>query len=87
VNIAHNGTTILLTTSFGGGSCTNNGAYSQLGRMGSAQGTYSCTWGEVGNVTLFEMNVVPYMFTARMQTQSPNFGCSTEAEIVGLYPR
>ena len=87
VNIAQNGTSILLTTSFGSGSCTNNGTYSQLGRMGTVQGTYSCTWGEMGTVTLFEMNIVPYMFTSRMETHSPNFGCNADAEIVGLYPR
>lgn len=87
VDIAQNGTSILLKTTFGSGSCTNNGTYSQLGRMGTVQGTYTCTWGEVGTVTLFEMNIVPYMFTARMATHSPNFGCNADAEIVGLSPR
>ncbi len=77
----------LVTTNVNDSSCSYTGAYSQLGRMGQTSGTYACTWGEVGTVTIFEMNNVPFMFTARMQSQSTNMGCATAAELTGVIPR
>jgi hypothetical protein len=70
-----------------GSTCTYHGAYSQLGRMGQTSGTYACSWGENGTVTLFEMSNVPYMFTTRLNAQSSNFGCVTAAEYAGVIPR
>jgi len=67
--------------------CSNIGTFSQLGRMGQVFGTYSCTHGGFGTVTFFEMNNVPYMFSARYQAHSSNDGCNEVGEINGLIPR
>jgi hypothetical protein len=61
--------------------------YTQQGRMGRLEGPYSCPWGETGTAVLFEMNPSFYGFSARMTFDSPNFGCRTEGEIVGVIPR
>jgi hypothetical protein len=88
VNIAQQGPSITVDTkNANGGSCSYSGTYAQLGRMGQISGTYACTWGEVGTMTIFEMNNVPYMFTARMQSNSSNFGCNTAGELSGVIPR
>lgn len=71
----------------GDGVCTSNGTYSQLGRMGTYTGPYSCEWNEKGTALLYEMNNSPYIFTARMRFNSPAFGCTAEGEIVGVVPR
>ena len=87
-DIAQNGQAMtMVSKNSSGGSCSYSGTYSQLGRMGQATGTYACTWGEVGTVTFFEMSNVPYMFTARMQSSSSNFGCGVAAEFAGVIPR
>jgi hypothetical protein len=77
----------MVSTYANGSSCSYHGAYSQLGRMGQTSGTYDCSWGETGTVTLFEMSNVPYMFTARLDAQSSNFGCATAAEYAAVIPR
>jgi hypothetical protein len=88
VKIAQSGQSMTVDTKYAdGSSCSFNGTYSQLGRMGQNSGSYACTWGEVGTMTFFEMNNVPYMFTARMQASSSNNGCNTEAELSGVIPR
>jgi hypothetical protein len=87
VRITQNGSSMVVVTNLDGITCTSIGSFAQLGRMGRLQGTYSCTTGEVGNAVVFEMNNVPYMFTARLQSQSTNVGCSNSGEVAGLIPR
>lgn len=88
INIAQTGQAMTMDTKYANGSsCAYSGTYSQLGRMGQTSGSYACTWGEVGTMTIFEMNNVPYMFTARMQSNSSNFGCNTAGELTGVIPR
>ena len=88
VKIAQSGQSMTVDTKYAdGSSCSFSGTYSQLGRMGQNSGSYACTCGEVGTMTFFEMNNVPYMFTARMQASSSNNGCNTEAELSGVIPR
>jgi hypothetical protein len=88
VDIQQSGDVIsVATTPSGGGTCTYTGAYTQLGRMGTVEGPYSCTSGETGTATLFEMNNVPYMFTARFQSHSTDLGCDTVGEMAGVIPR
>ncbi len=88
VNITQNGTAVaVVATAANGFACTINGTFSQSGRMGRVQGAYACTSGEVGSLTIFAMNSVPFMFTARLQGQSSNFGCTTSGEVTGVIPR
>ncbi len=88
VEIAQNGPSMSVNAIHADGSaCLYSGAYSQLGRMGQVSGTYACTWGEIGTATIFEMSNVPFMFTARLQSQSTNMGCTVEAELSGVIPR
>lgn len=71
----------------GDGVCNSSGTYSQLGRMGTFSGPYTCDWNEKGTALLYEMNNSPYIFTARMRFTSPTVGCTAEGEIVGVVPR
>lgn len=88
VDITQNGQAMTVKlTNPNASTCTSTGAYSQLGRMGKFTGPYSCTSGQVGTLTLSEMNNVPYMFTAVIQTQSSNVGCAADGEIAGVIPR
>ena len=88
VDVTQNGSAMVVTaTNPGGGTCTLSGPYSQLGRMGQVQGPYTCTSGEVGTATMYAMSLVPRMFTARLQYQSSNFGCTTSGEVVAVLPR
>jgi hypothetical protein len=88
LDVSHSGQFMTLINTYrDNSSCSYSGTYSQRGRMGQVAGSYACTWGEVGTMTFFEMSNVPFMFTARMQSNSSNFGCNTEAEIAGVIPR
>lgn len=70
-----------------GDSCTLDGTYSQLGRMGQVTGTYACVSGESGAGSIVEMSNVPFMFTARLRLVSSNRGCSTAGEFAAVIPR
>jgi hypothetical protein len=88
LRITQNGSAVVVVTTANNGLvCTINGAFTQLGRMGQVQGAYACNSGEVGTAILFEMNNVPFMLTARLQSQSSNFGCAAAGELAGVIPR
>ena len=88
VRVTQNGNTISIVEVLqDGSSCTLNGTYSQLGRMGTVQGQYSCTSGEVGNGLVFEMNNTVSTITARVRFQSTNIGCTLQGEVAGVIPR
>jgi hypothetical protein len=85
--ISQAGSSMSIVTSAAGLTCTANGTYSQLGRMGSFIGPYSCNTGEIGTASAVEMTKAPFIFTARVQFQSSNIGCLTVGETLGLIPR
>jgi hypothetical protein len=88
VSITQNGSAVVVVTTANNGLvCTINGTFTQLGRMGQIQGAYACNSGEVGTAILFAINNVPFMFTARLQSQSSNFGCTASGELAGVIPR
>jgi hypothetical protein len=70
-----------------GNVCTNTGTYSQLGRMGQFVADYTCTSGEFGTKTMYEMSNVPYMFTARFVDPGTGNGCTSNGEVSGVIPR
>jgi hypothetical protein len=53
-----------------GTSCSFSGGYSQAGKLGQVQGTYSCTDGTHGTFVAFEMMPTISGFTARVQGQN-----------------
>jgi len=67
-----------------GNVCTHRGTYSQLGRMGRFDATYSCTYGEVGTAAYSEMTNRIALFNARVQMQSPTTGCTSAMWMTGL---
>jgi hypothetical protein len=69
-----------------GGFCTYGGTYSQAGRMGLFNGTYSCTSGERGLMEFIEMTVRIGMISGRILGHSTNVGCSYTGRFTGLIP-
>ena len=68
VEVAQNGTNISFALNASGApSCTFNGTYSQYGKLGQVDGTYSCNDGSVGPFTLNEMTPTVSGFTGRAQ--------------------
>jgi hypothetical protein len=72
-----------LTNSAPGSGCTLTGTYSQSGKLGSVAGTYSCTWGEAGTFSLFEIMVTETGMLARLTEQS-NLCSSISAKASGI---
>ena len=66
VTTTQSGTTMSQVWNLGSTTCTYNGAYSQLGRMGSFASTWSCASGGSGTMTMSQMTNEPSMFMARV---------------------
>ena len=66
----------------GEGDCTYSGPYAQSGRMGSMNGTFSCSNGFAGQFAAYEIEGSISALTARAQFQSGN--CSWIGRIGGL---
>jgi hypothetical protein len=67
LNVNQSGTAIGMVASSNLDTCNFSGAYSQTGKLGSAQGTYSCYSGEQGTFLAYEMTPTVSGFTARIQ--------------------
>jgi hypothetical protein len=65
-----------------GGSCTYSGTYTQMGHMGGLSGTYSCTAGDAGTFTMFEMERSISGMTGRFTSQAGT--CAREGRFGGL---
>ena len=66
--------------------CTYNGSYSQSGKFGRFSGPYSCTTGETGNMTFFEMTNRIGMLSGRLAGQSDTAGCAYTGRFTGIDP-
>jgi len=69
-----------------GATCTYTGTYSQEGRYGRVQGTYTCDNAAAGNFTLYEIESNSRGFMARMTgnvTQN-TLACSLNARLAGV---
>lgn len=64
------------------GSCTLTGTYGQSGKLGAVTGTYSCTWGEIGTLQIFEIVTTEYGMLVRISEQS-NLCSSITGEFAG----
>ena len=71
VSVSHTGSAMRIVLNAGAtGSCTFNGTYSQYGKLGQLDGTYSCTDSTFGTFTMFEMTPTISGFTGRAQGQN-----------------
>jgi hypothetical protein len=87
ISVSHSSTSMGMTWVFPGGQvCVYSGSYLQAGRIGNFQGAYSCSTGEVGNMTLFEMTNRIGMLSGRLEGQSSNIGCHYTGRFAGLDP-
>jgi hypothetical protein len=64
----------------GGGSCTYTGTYEQHGKLGFVGGTYTCTSGEVGTISMLDMRVLPWGIALRF-TASNNYCATVTGEV------
>ena len=67
LSVNQSGASVSIAATTTVGSCSFSGAYTQTGKLGAIQGTYSCTDGTVGNFIAFEMTPTISGFTARIQ--------------------
>ncbi|MCC6378733.1 MAG: hypothetical protein IT519_07955 [Burkholderiales bacterium] len=65
--------------------CTMNGTYSQRGRYGDVFGSYTCTNGETGNVSLTDIAVgsAAVTFHYRFNGTGPGYSCEYEGDFGG----
>lgn len=85
--VTQNGTAMTLVWQFAGNDvCTYTGAYAQQGRFGFFTGPFSCTDGDKGTMTFFELTNRVGMMSGRMTGQSTAFGCSYSGRFSGVDP-
>ena len=72
--------TLNLQSNFG--NCAVTGNYSQLGHMGTVEGTYSCNYGISGTITLYELERTSAGMTGRFV--SHNNACSVSGKLGGV---
>ena len=70
LTFSQTGSSVSGQTSGLSGGCAFVGTYGQNGKLGSVVGTYSCTWGEIGNFQMFEIVVTEYGMLVRLAEQS-----------------
>jgi len=70
LSVAQNGTAISMTAATSVASCTYGGAYSQAGKLGQVNGSYTCTNGVQGSFVLVEMTPTISGFTGRIVGQN-----------------
>lgn len=87
VTTTQTGTTMSQEWNLGNATCTYNGTYSQLGRMGTFTSTWTCSSGAAGTMTMFQMTNEPGMFMGRVAIANSGNGCNINGDVVGVRPR
>lgn len=82
--IQQTGTVMVINFGTTTDACTHAGTYAQLGRMGRASGTYTCTSGDFGTSEFFEMNNRPNVISGRFSWTSTKLGCVTSGDFAGV---
>lgn len=83
--VTQNGTAVsLASTAQTGIACTYSGTLSQAGQMGEISGAYSCSTGETGTFTIFEVQVNVAGITGRLGAHSNTLGCSISGWFGGM---
>ncbi|HUL96347.1 MAG TPA: hypothetical protein VLT89_10065 [Usitatibacter sp.] len=75
--------TVTYQFTFSGNSCSQTGTYTQAGRMGSVNGTFSCSNGASGSFSQTEIQVTPQGVAWR-GTASTTYDCSWTGHIGGV---
>jgi hypothetical protein len=70
INIEQTGTNVAMSLTSSDVSCSYSGIYSQTGKLGQMQGSYTCSNGTHGSFTSYEMTPTISGFTARIAGQS-----------------
>jgi hypothetical protein len=87
VTTTQTGPTMSQSWNLGNTTCTYNGTYSQLGRMGTFASTWTCASGGSGTMTMFQMSNQPGMFMGRVAIVNTGNGCNLNGELTGLVRR
>jgi len=66
--------------------CNYSGPYTQEGKLGEFNASYSCSNGDVGQLDMFEMTNRAGMISARVSGQSTNLGCAYSGYFSGIDP-
>ena len=69
-SVRQNGSAITITTTTTAATCTYNGTYVQMGKLGQVTGAYSCSSGVQGSFTLTELTPTLSGFTGRFDGQN-----------------
>ncbi len=78
-----NGSTMSVVFASNAGSCTMNGSYAQLGRMGTFGGSISCSNGASGSVVISEMETSTSGIMAKFNANYGG-GCTDNGRIAGV---
>ncbi|HXU22998.1 MAG TPA: hypothetical protein VN697_03100, partial [Tepidiformaceae bacterium] len=70
LSVQQNGVHITITTTTAATTCTYNGTYTQTGKLGLVNGSYSCTNAVAGSFQLFDMTPMLSGFTGRFAGQN-----------------
>ena len=70
VSVKQNGSAITITSTTASATCTYNGTYAQMGKLGQVTGAYSCSNGVQGQFALVELTPTISGFTGRYEGQS-----------------
>lgn len=82
LTVTQTGTSFHISTSSTDLACTFDGLYSQYGKLGDVEGTYSCSDGTVGSFSMYEMTPSIYGFTGYVSGQ--NQYCQFSAQFGGI---
>jgi len=69
ITVTHSGPGISISAFQNSGSCTYSGTYQQVGKMGSANGSVSCSDGKQGTFAATELDASAWGFTGHVTTQ------------------
>jgi hypothetical protein len=76
----------MVWTFLNGAVCTYSGSYTQYGKDGEFSGNYSCSSGDLGQMSLIEMTNRPGMISGRISGASTNHGCQYTGYFSGIDP-
>jgi hypothetical protein len=70
IGVSQSGSNVSMSISATAATCSFSGAYTQTGKLGAVQGTYSCTDTSHGTFSAIEMTPTISGFTARVSGQN-----------------
>jgi hypothetical protein len=77
IQITQSGQAVTIANGGTNGNCSYVGNLTQAGQFGQIDGDYSCSTGETGTFTVFELSVNRSGISGRISTQSSNLGCQS----------